>query len=452
MNRRIHIVAAMLAVVASAVLVSCGSKGTTPADAGATTHKDVKYHCAMHPSIVSDKPGNCPICSMTLVPINESDHEVELPVKVATKKMMYRSTMNPNEVSDRPGKDSMGMDMVPFEIEEPSEKTPAGLAAVSITTEARQRMGLTTGVVEKRALAREVRTSARIMADETRLYRVTVKVEGWVDKLFTATTGQYVKQGDPLLSVYSPDLLTLQNEYLTALRFGSTNLVASARRRLSLWDITDDQIDRLNRTGEAEKNLTLYAPASGSIIERMVLPGQKIMAGEPLLVIADLSRVWADADIYQSDLPYVKVGMPVELSLPYWPDKKFTGKVTFVSPTLDVESRTLKARLEIPNPELLLKPEMFATATLSYELGDSLAIPEAAVMRAAQHTYAFRDAGDGRLVPTAIVIGERSDGYYQLVSGLSEGDKVVTSANFLVDSESSMRAALEAMAGGAHQH
>jgi Cu(I)/Ag(I) efflux system membrane fusion protein len=452
MNHRVYVVAATLAVVASAVLVSCGRKGTTPADAATSTHKEAKYHCAMHPSIVSDKPGNCPICSMRLVPINESDHEDTHPAKVTTKKTMYRSTMNSSEVSDKPGKDSMGMDMVPFEVEEPSEKTPAGLAAASITTEARRRMGLTTGVVEKRFLAREVRTSARIMADETRLYRVTVKVEGWVDKLFTATTGQFVKQGDPLLTVYSPDLLTLQNEYLTALRSGSTNLVASARRRLSLWDITDDQIDRLNRTGAAEKILTLYAPTSGWIIERMVLPGQKIMAGEPLLVIADLSRVWADADIYQSDLPYVKMGMPVELSLPYWPDKKFTGKVTFVSPTLDVESRTLKARLEIPNPELLLKPEMFATATLSYELGDSLAIPEAAVMRTAQHTYAFRDAGDGRLVPTPIVIGERSDGYYQLVSGLSEGDKVVTSANFLVDSESSMKAAMNAMAGGAHQH
>ena len=164
------------------------------------------------------------------------------------------------------------------------------------------------------------------------------------------------------------------------------------------------------------------------IIERLVLPGQKIMAGEPLLVIADLSTVWADADIYQSDLPYVKVGMRVELSLPYWSGKKFTGQVTFVSPTLDAESRTLKARLEIPNPEVLLKPGMFAAAQLSYELGEGLAIPEAAVMRTAQQTYAFRDASDGRLVPTPIVVGERSDGYYQLVSGLSEGDKVASIA------------------------
>jgi multidrug efflux pump subunit AcrA (membrane-fusion protein) len=406
MNRYVGLMAVSLALAVGAVAVSCSHK-----ENGATTNS----------------------------------------VKAVTKKTMYRSTMNPNEVSDKPGKDSMGMDMVPFEPEEPAGNTPSGLAAVSITADARQRMGLTTGVVERRALAREVRTSARIVADETRLYRVTVKVDGWVNKLFAGTTGQFVKQGDPLFTVYSPDLLTLQNEYLTALRSGSSNLVASARRRLSLWDITDEQIDRLEMTGVAEKTLTLFAPASGWIIERMVLPGQKIAAGEPLLVIADLSTVWADADIYQSDLPYVKVGMPVELTLSYWPDKKFTGTVTFVSPTLDPESRTMKARLEIPNPELLLKPEMFATAKLAYELGEGLAIPETAVMRTGQQTYAFRDAGDGRLAPTPIMVGERSDGYYQLLSGLSAGDKVVTSANFLVDSESSMKAALESMAASSHQ-
>jgi Cu(I)/Ag(I) efflux system membrane fusion protein/cobalt-zinc-cadmium efflux system membrane fusion protein len=405
----------------------------------------------MHPSVVSDKPGDCPICSMKLVPFDSQGKGNQAEVKAATKKTMYHSTMNSNEVSGKPGKDSMGMDMVPFEVEASTEKTPSGLAAVSITSDARQRMGLTTGLVEQRPLAREVRTSAKIAADETRLYRVTVKVDGWVDKLFTATTGQFVKQGDPLLAVYSPDLLTVQNEYITALRSGSSNLVASARRRMSLWDITDEQIDRLEQTGVAEKMLTLFAPASGWIIERMVLPGQKIAAGEPLLVIADLSTVWADADIYQSDLPYVKVGMPVALTLSYWPDKTFTGKVTFVSPTLDSESRTMKARLEIPNPELLLKPEMFATATLSYELGEGLAIPETAVMRTGRQTYAFRDAGDGRLVPTSIVVGERCDGYYQLLSGLSAGDKVVTSANFLVDSESSMKAALESMASSSKQ-
>lgn len=196
-----------------------------------------------------------------------------------------------------------------------------------------------------------------------------------------------------------------------------------------------------------EKFLTLYAPASGWVIEKNVLAGQKIMLGESLLVVTDLSNVWGDADIYQSDLPYVKVGMTAEITLPYWPDKTFKGEVFFVSPTLDPETRTLKARITIPNADLLLKPEMYANAKLSYQLGEKLAVPKTAVMRTGERNYAFRDDGGGRLIPVEVKLGIRSDGYYEVLSGLQEGDRVVTSANFLVDSESSMKAAIEALAG-----
>jgi hypothetical protein len=192
--------------------------------------------------------------------------------------------------------------------------------------------------------------------------------------------------------------------------------------------------------------VTLTAPASGVVITREVLAGQKIGAGDPLMVIADLSTVWGEADIYQSDLPYVKVGMPLTLTLPYWPGKSFEGKVIFVSPTLDPESRTLKARLEIPNPEMLLKPGMYGDASLRYELGNKEVIPAAAVMLGGKETYAFRDNGDGHLVPTPIQIGVRSGDAYELLSGLNEGDRVVVSANFLVDSESNLKAAMDNMA------
>ncbi|MHB1309519.1 MAG: efflux RND transporter periplasmic adaptor subunit, partial [Limisphaerales bacterium] len=336
-----------------------------------------------------------------------------------------------------------------------------GLTTVAITAETRQRMGLKLGTVEKRALTGAVRTSARIVANETRQHRVTTKVEGWVDKLFVATTGQAIKKGDPLLTVYSPDLVSAQAEYLIAIagvktlggsnavvQQGSDSLLAASRRRFELWDISDEQIDRLEKSGKAEKYLTLYAPASGWVTERMVLAGQKIMPGEPLMVISDLTEIWADADIYQSDLPHVKVGMPVQVTLPYWPGQVFTGQVSFITPTLNPMTRTLNARLEIHNPDLLLKPEMYATATLKLEHGEKLAVPTTAVLFTGTRNVAFRDVGDGHLAPAELKLGARSGDYYEVLEGLSEGDQVVVSANFLVDSESSMKAALESLMKG----
>jgi RND family efflux transporter MFP subunit len=357
------------------------------------------------------------------------------------------------------------MKLVPMEAFEVTAagdaSTVPGLAAVSLTPDARKRMGLTLGTVEKRAMARLIRTSARIVADETRLFRVTTKVEGWVDKLLVSVDGQAVRKGDPLLTIYSPQLVSAQQEYLSALqaasdlatsaggdaRDGARTLMDSARQRLQLWDVSDEQIARLEKTRQVEKTLTLQAPASGFVTEKNVLAGQKIMPGDSLMVVADLSVVWGDADIYESDLPYVQMGMPMDLTFSYWPDKRFSGKVSFISPSLDRETRTLKIRMEIPNPDFLLKLEMYADAGLSYPLGERLAAPEVAIMRTGKQDYAFRDSGDGRLVPVKVNTGVRSDGYYEIQSGLNEGDRVVTSANFLVDSESSMRAALDATAG-----
>jgi RND family efflux transporter MFP subunit len=458
-SRKRRMMIAVLFVVAGAVAFAPGCNRNSAEKTGKPAAHAVVYHCPMHPSVTSDKPGDCPICGMKLVPMGEGE-EAATP----HTKTMYRSTMNPTEVSDKPGKDSMGMDMVPFEVTEgASASTVPGQAVVSITPQSRQTMGLELGTVEKRVLTREIHTSARIIADETRLHHVTVKVDGWVNELFASVTGQVVKRGDPLLTFYSPSLLSAQQEYVTALenkeklasssdadaRKGADDLAAAARQRLQLWDVSEAQIDRVARTRQVEKYLTLYAPMSGVIIERNISAGHNLIAGEVIMTIADLTQVWGDADIYQSDLPYVSVGMPLEVSLPFLPDKPFKGKVIFVSPTLDPETRTLQARLEIPNPDLLLRPGMYGDASLYFSLGEKLGVPADAVMFSGKQTYAFKDGGDGRLIPTRIKVGARGDDWYEVVDGLKEGDRIVVSANFLVDSESSLKAALDAMSRGA---
>ena len=406
----------------------------------------------MHPNYTSDKPGSCPICGMDLVPVEKGEKTTPA---VPKKKTMYRSTMNPNEISDKPGKDSMGMEMVPFELEESAE-TPvvSGRSAVKISPERRQLIGVKTETLRIQPVDRLIKAVGRVDYAEPNISFVTLKLEGWIDHLYVTSTGQLVKEGDPLLDIYSPELIAAQQEYLLAVKAKDLtgdkglSILKSARERLKLWDISDQQVEDLERTGETKKTLTLYAPVSGFVIEKYIFSGQKIMAGENLFKIADLARVWVIGEVYEYELPFVKQGQEARIALSYFPGETFSGKITYVYPYLNPETRTNKVRIEVSNPGFKLKPEMYANLEIRADYGSRLAIPEDAVIDAGEKKIAFIDKGDGYLEPREVRLGVKGDGIYEVLGGVAEGEKVVTSANFLIDSESSLKAALKQMTQG----
>lgn len=436
-----------------------------PSGAPAPAVKKDLYFCPMHPGMRSDRPGACPICQMRMVPVEE---EAAPPGSPATslagsagKKILYRSTMNPGEISDRPGKDSMGMELVPVEMEEqpPQAIRVEGHAVVRIPDRKQQLIGVVTETVRRAPFIRSLKTVGRVAVDETRLHHVHTKVAGWIETPPPAT-GEYVRKGQPLLSIYSPELLASQEEYLVALRgrdaLGdkappeaaqrAADLLESARRRLFLFDLTPDQIDRLAASGEASRTVTLYAPLSGYVLVRNVTHGERIEANTTLLDLGDLSRVWVVASVYEYELPYVRVGQSALMTLAYLPGRTIRGRVGLIYPVLDAATRTVQVRLEVPNPDLTLKPEMYADVELLGDLGERLAVPESAVLATGTRDIVFVAKGDGMFEPREVRLGLRSSAVVEVLEGLAEGETVVTSGNFLIDSESRLKSALESSA------
>jgi len=293
---------------------------------------------------------------------------------------------------------------------------------------------------------------------------VNPKIGGWIEDLYVDYTGKLVHRGQPLLSIYSPELVAAQEEVLLALKAkkilgaspitdvaeGGDRLLQGARRRLLLWDITPKQLETLEQTGEIKKSMVLYSPVDGFVMEKMAYKGMALMPGTALYKIGDLSSIWVIGDIYESELPFIKIGDRAKITLAYYPGETFEGTATYIYPSLDPKTRTAKVRFDLPNPEFKLKPEMWANLELKTSLGRKLVVPEDAVMDSGTMQMVFVDRGQGHFESRHIQVGSKAEGYFEVLSGLKEGERVVTSANFLIDSESQLKGAMGGMAG--HQH
>ena len=334
---------------------------------------------------------------------------------------------------------------------------------VQISPERQQLIGVRIGTVEKRPLKKVIRTNGRVEFDEKRLATISPKIGGWIEELYVDFTGAPVKKGAPLLTLYSPELVSTQEEYLAALRArqelaaspypevaaSGNALVESARRRLRLWDISEEQIRELEQTGQVRKSLTLYSPYGGIVLEKMAFKGMRVEPGMALYKLADLSVVWLIADIYEYELPLIRLGQQASINLSYLPGEAFTGKAVFIYPYLDAQTRTARVRFEFANPRGTLKPEMYAGVEITIRLGDKVTVPEGAIIDTGIRKVAIVDKGYGYFEPREVKLGTKAGDYYEVLDGLTVGERVVTSANFLIDSESKLK---EAVGGAGHQH
>jgi membrane fusion protein, copper/silver efflux system len=368
--------------------------------------------------------------------------------------LYYRNPMGHPDTSPVPKKDSMGMDYLPvYEGEEPSDAS-----VVKISAEKIQKLGVKTEVVALRELARTVRAVATVQPDERRLYTVAPKFEGWIHRLYVNTTGQAVRKGDALMDVYSPELITAQHEYLIgkkgmqhAAAEGSPEsgeamqrLAESTLRRLRNWDISEADLQALQQEGQVKHYVTLRSAASGVVLDKLAIQGERFMPGEVLYQIADLSRVWTLVDVFEQDLALVHRGQSATVRMVAYPDKVFNGKVTFIYPTVMPETRTTKVRIELPNNQGLLKPAMYGRVELVSSLGKEkvLAVPESAVLDGGTRQLVLVAQGEGRFEPRTVKLGMHADNYVEVLEGLTAGEAVVVSANFLIDAESNLKAVL----------
>jgi multidrug efflux pump subunit AcrA (membrane-fusion protein) len=427
------------------------------------------WYDAMNPQHRYDKPGKARD-GMDLVPKYADDAADAGQMKdmassgdvssarVGKKILFWFDPMHPAYKSDKPGvAPDCGTQLVPKYAEEDRGKMPVG--TVKIAADKQQLIGVRTEAVARESLVRTVRTTGQLTADETKIAHIHVKISGYIDQVFVDYVGQLVKKEQPLFTVYSPDLVATEQEYLIAKRGekylgnsdfpyvsqGSQSLLRSTRERLKLWDISDEQIKKLDETGEVSRTLTFYSPISGFVMDRKAFPQTAITPDMDLYQITDLSTIWVNADVYEYEVPFVKLGQRAEMQLSYYAGKTYSGKITYVYPTVDSVARTVKVRIEFPNPNFELKPQMFANVQLNINYGDQILVPQEAVMDSGDQQYVFIVRDGGTFEPRTIQMGARVEGKVVVLSGLKTGETIVTSGNFLVDSESRLKSAMGGM-------
>ncbi|MBI2820707.1 MAG: efflux RND transporter periplasmic adaptor subunit [Acidobacteria bacterium] len=393
---------------------------------------DIEYWtCTMHPSVRMQEPGKCPICGMDLVPVKKKGP--------AVASAESRPTAESGAASEA-GADA-GLEAA------------ADNSVFTVDPRRQQLINIQTTTVQPESLRRVIRTVANLSLDETQIRRVNPKIKGWIEKVFVNFTLQQVQKGDPLFSVYSPELVATQQEYLLAVRTaadlgqssfdfvskGARSLLEATRRRLELFDVTGEQIRQLEQTGEVKKSLVVYSPVSGHVLEKNAFENMYVTPETHVYTIADHTRIWAQAEVYENEIPYVRVGQTVTMTVPTFPGETFRGKISYIYPHLNKKTRTMEARLEFPNPDLKLKPEMYANVEIQAPVGERLAIPESAVLRTGTRDLVFVDLGGGSMQLRRVELGARAGGHYEILKGLQRGEKVVSAANFLIDAESKVQ-------------
>jgi Cu(I)/Ag(I) efflux system membrane fusion protein len=439
---------------------SVTSLETASASSSASSEKKVLYY-----RDPMGKPEYSPVpkkdsMGMDYLPVYEGDEDgtkaepAAPPAKGKGKILYYRNPMGLPDTSPVPKKDSMGMNYIPvYENEEGDDGKTIKISPARV-----QKLGVESAAVERRTLDRTIRAVGTVQANERGLFVFNTKFDGWIDKLHVNATGETVHRGEPLMEVYAPDLVVAEQEYLlawralqrmagasSASRAAAKQLADASLLRLQNWDISKDQLRQLEETGKVSRTLTLRSPADGVVLEKMAVEGMRFMAGEPLYRIADLSTVWLIAEVFEQDLGAIRQGQQATITVNSYQGATFSGKVDFIYPTVSHETRTGKVRVLVPNADQRLKPGMYANVALDAAIGDIsvLAVPESAVIDSGVGQSVLVDRGEGRFEPREVKLGVHADRYYEVREGLKDGERVVTSANFLIDAESNLRAAFK---------